>query len=282
MITDLFSGLLRDQKLFLQKLHDETGGSGNLGNISLRSKLKWGKKRYLETRDQLLLGGFIARGKGQGGSVSLVPGFDASEIAPRESMLYTPLVESLPDWILGHYEEHSFCGFSTTKDTSAQGGRKVGGSWKRADLATIAIRAYKYVPQICVDTWSFEVKSVENLDIAAIYEAAENSEGATYAFLIVDESHLKARATVGALSYRIEAAAAKLGVGIISIVDPGNSETFNCSLDAIRRPFDPSAAQSFIYRTFSEATREKLALAIENTEGPAFRRNNPPSTSSDE
>lgn len=249
----------------------ELGGAA--GNKSLRERLRWSERDYFTVQAELVVAEVVQRGKGRGGSVVLLD--TSATVGPAgvldERSLYEPLRDALPQWVRQHYGPQSFV-WLKPEIVGSKGGTKVGGRWRRTDLAAASVRRFVYSPTIVVDTFAFEVKSITNLNVAAIYETSENSAGATYGYLLVHQSLREERRSQGALFLRLERAATMLGVGIISFDQPDDVETWECELDAIRRPPDPALNDGFITRTFSEGTRAELARHL----APLHEAHTPP------
>lgn len=68
---------------FIKKL-SALGGSS--GNIRLREELRWSERTYDSVRDELVASGFIAKGRGRGGSVSLAKREAHANAAPSDPM----------------------------------------------------------------------------------------------------------------------------------------------------------------------------------------------------
>ena len=194
-------GFSAKQHQFVACLRELGGASGNK---SLRERLHWSERDYFTVQAELVVSEVVQRGKGRGGSVVLL---DTSAVlgpagALDERSLYEPLRVALPRWIEQHYGPQSFV-WLKPETVGSKGGTKVGGRWRRTDLAAASVRRFAYSPTILVDTFAFEVKSIANLDVAAIYETAENSAGATYGYLLVHQSLREERRSQGALFLRL-------------------------------------------------------------------------------
>jgi hypothetical protein len=262
--------LTPDQHQFIARLRS-VGGSA--GNSSLRARLAWSEDKYFTVQCRLVDMELIQRGKGRGGSVILVESGDTEPAVEvfSERALYAPVARALPRWIRQHYGPQSFV-WLTTEVVGSKGGARLGGSWRRTDLAGVSVRAFEYSPDVAVDTFAFEVKTIANLDVAAIYETSENSSGATYGYLLVHRSVRHERDRQGALFLRLERAATMTGIGIVSFEQPDAVDTWDCELEAVRRPHDPAASDAFIRRTFSDHVRIDLSDRIRTADGPkAFR-----------
>jgi hypothetical protein len=73
--------------------------------------------------------------------------------------------------------------------TARQGKKATGGKWSRPDITAVSIRTFTHLPNKYLDVWTFEVKSVDWLDVTAIFEAAAHGSRATrsYALLQIPE-----------------------------------------------------------------------------------------------
>ncbi len=210
-------GLSADQHLFLARLGQH---EGSVGNQKLRTALKWGERRYYGVQVELVQLGLIDRGRGRGGSVRLADGAAVPTVEVlSEAKLYVPVANAVSRWVERRFGPRTFA-WTQAEVVGAKGGTRVGGTWRRTDVAVASIRAFEFSPDIAVDLFAFEVKTIANLDVPAIYEAAENSQGATYAYLLVHTSALTERSAATEKFSRIERAGALLGVGIVVVQRP--------------------------------------------------------------
>ena len=134
--------LEEDREALLNKLKELGGDSGN---TTLRKKLGWEDDRYWQTHASLVDVGRVLRGKGRGGSVSLV-GIDDGQIAAigqvadhalpqadvqaqREHELYEPAAKTIR---VGWIRERGF-DESVVEVTALPGRKQTGGTWTRPD-----------------------------------------------------------------------------------------------------------------------------------------------------
>ena len=209
---------------------------------------------------ELVARDLVTRGRGRGGSLVLndTTGVDQEGVL-NERSLYAPASQALSTWICQHYGPKTF-DWIHPEVVGDKGGTRVGGRWRRTDLAAVSIRRFTYSPVPSVETFAVEVKTIANLDVAAIYETAESSGGATYGYLLVHRSVRQDRRSTSAQFLRLERAAS--AIGVICFESPSDVETWECELEATRRPHDPAASEAFIERTLSRGTRDELVRRL--------------------
>jgi hypothetical protein len=136
--------------------------------------------------------------------------------------------------------------------TARQGKKATGGKWSRPDITAVSIRTFTHLPNKYLDVWTFEVKSVEWLDITAIFEAAAHASRATrsYALLQIPENPDDAAREV---IDRCDREAARLRVGFIAFSDPADFDTWETRVEAPRLETAPEALEEFIAHLSTDA-----------------------------
>jgi len=160
---------VEDDKIHFVECLERLGGSA--GNVTLRTQLNWEDDRYWRTHSLLLDEGRIVRGRGKGGSVTLVKREQGPPVSPpasagspepstvgqvdREYDLYEPMKIAIGS---GWIKERGF-DEAVVEVTGLPGRRNTGGTWTRPDLAVLAVKAYPYLPGRIFDIITFEVKN---------------------------------------------------------------------------------------------------------------------------
>jgi hypothetical protein len=237
-----------------------------VGNLWLIKKLEargWNADRFWRVRDRLLDAGTLIKGRGRGGSVRRRVTEAAEQATPlpeprlRESevSLYSPLLGVLQgewarDMRIAPHQIHF-------EETAKQGKKATGGTWTRPDITAVSVRSFPHLPNKYLDVWTFEAKTVDWMDVTAIFEAAAHASRATrsYALLQVPE---KANDRTKEILSRCEREATRLRVGLITFVDPSNFGTWETVVDAPRVDTDPELLEQFI-ATLSDAARRRLS-----------------------
>jgi hypothetical protein len=250
--------------------HVPSDGSA-VGNTALMRTLKWSEHRYWYARDSLLEEGKIVRARGRGGAVRRVvlEGDAVSEAAAeaehvgevtlaavRETELYPPIKHTLEtDWA----KERQIKPLAV-EITAAQGRRRTGGRWTRPDLVSVAVRTYRYLPGKYIEVVTFEVKPFDAIDVTAVYEALAHLRSATHAYVIFhvpgdEEESIKPTIDEACRVGR------RHGVGVITMGDPANFETWEEREEARRVEPDPQRLDEFIAAQLVEA-HDPIALAL--------------------
>jgi len=236
---------------------------GNLWLIKKLEALGWNADRFWRVRDRLLDAGTLIKGRGRGGSVRRRVTETADQTTPSpeprptesEASLYSPLLKVLQaewarDMRIAAHQIHF-------EETAKQGKKATGGTWTRPDITAVSVRSFPHLPNKYLDVWTFEAKTVDYLDVTAIFEAAAHASRATrsYALLQVPE---KANERTKDILDRCEREATRLRVGLITFVDPARFGTWETVVDAPRVDTDPELLEQFI-ATLSDAARRRLS-----------------------
>ena len=236
---------------------------GNLWLIKKLEALGWNADRFWRIRDRLLDAGTLIKGRGRGGSVRrrVTEASDQTTPSPEarlpesEVSLYSPLLVVLQgewarDMRIAPHQIHF-------EETARQGKKATGGTWTRPDITAVSVRSFPHLPNKYLDVWTFEAKTVDWLDVTAIFEAAAHASRATrsYALLQVPE---KASDRTKEILSRCEREATRLRVGLITFVDPARFGTWETVVDAPRVATDPELLEEFI-KTLSDTARRRLS-----------------------
>lgn len=257
------SALHEEQRL--QEVLASLGGA--VGNVTLLRALGWSENRYYAVRDRLIDQGALQKGPGRGGSVKLVeqdeddggiPGdlLEEPEARPgyaSEADLYEPIECVLRE----HWVKDKSFQWSHVANTARQGGRSTGGKWTRPDLTVLSLRRYRYVPGVHLEVWSFEVKTLENLDVSAVYEAVAHARFATRAYVVFPFAEEPSREQAELLA-AVEEEAVRHGVGVITMVDPAHYETWEERVTALRSEAEPDRINTFIGQQISADAQSDL------------------------
>jgi hypothetical protein len=256
---------LSDEQILLN-LVPKNGGA--VGNGAIMQQLRWDKEKYWRVRDRLLNDGKVVRGSGKGGSVRR-PATETSEPVPQpipqatrvpgnESDLYEPLLRVLSsEWVREmHIERHQIHFEITAKAMK----KAIGGIWTRPDITAVSVQTFQHLPNKYLDIWTFEIKTVDYLDVTAIFEAAAHASRATrsYALLQVPEDKDMNPRTEEIVD-RCRREAERLRVGMITFVQPSNFSTWETKVEAVRIDTNPEFLEEFIAQ-LSDDAKKRLAL----------------------
>ncbi|WP_150116301.1 hypothetical protein [Williamsia herbipolensis] len=225
------------------------------GNGSLRSSVGWSKTRYSRAQVGLVDKHLALRGVGRGGTLrrATVPDLHPDQKTKKvtipgpvsEASLYAPLLTTLrADW-----SENRGLHVLATEETAFGGGRLTGGRWSRPDLVAVGLRRFELVPAH-FELVTFEVKTVDHINVLAVYEALSHSRSATHAYAIFHVPDVLALTKEDEIT-AVMSAAAEHGIGVITFDDPLNFETWDEKLPAERLQSDPLRMNTFLQEQLS-------------------------------
>jgi hypothetical protein len=245
-----------------KELLAQVPSDGNfIGNTTLRRTLGWQETDYWNVRDGLLGKNVLVLGRGRGGSVARVKPTEpesaipvatessaASLIPKAEAEYYQDALEVLRDrWC----KELAFKEYFV-EITAKQGRRTTGGLWTRPDLTVIHVSAFDHVPGRFMDVITFELKTAENLDLTAVYEALAHLRAAHRAYILVEFSGEVQ------LPNEVLQEAEKQGVGFIRAKKLKDFATWETILDPRPRTPEPSEIDNFIRTQISDENKAVL------------------------
>jgi hypothetical protein len=242
---------------------------GRAGNVTLQRELKneqgWAEDKYWAVRNGLVDSGRIGLGKGRGGSVhriEVIPPTPASEREAEEtrrveSDLYEPIANVLRDaWVKDFRFVHSH-----VEITAKQGRRETGGKWSRPDLTVVGVSTYQFLPSKYLDLVTFEVKTADALDVAAVYEALAHRRAATRSYVLLHvpaEREAELEADLDDLCDEAE----RHGIGVIVVANPREYSTWNVRVSASRTEPDPKKLNDFIAQQLPDRAKTDLSRAL--------------------
>jgi hypothetical protein len=145
--------------------------------------------------------------------------------------------------------------------TASQGRRATGGRWTRPDLVSVAVRTYRYLPGKYMEVVTFEVKPSDAIDVTAVYEALAHLRSATHAYVIFhvpDEVDEAIRQTIEEARH----VARGHGVGVITMANPADWDTWTELEEARRVEPDPERLDEFINVQLSQPAHDRIARAL--------------------
>jgi hypothetical protein len=274
MSSDRLDALTADQRA----LYDIVPSDGStITNPLLRKKLRWGadadEDRYFATRNAVEDAGLIARGRGRGGTVRrvLVASEDAvadpralpaetpeavAAAMRRELDLYEPLQRIIrAEWAKDHRVR------PIAVEITAQQGRRATGMWARPDIVSVEVRTFTHVPGKYIEVVTFEVKPVDAINVLAVYEALAHRRAATHSYVLL---HIpdKDRDELEPAVAEIAEVARGHGIGVITVEDPSDYETWEEREAAQRVVPDPGRLDAFIGQQLGESVGREIGLAV--------------------
>lgn len=245
-----------------------------VSNPAAQQRLGWSDSKYWEVRDILVDKGLILRGRGRGGTVRRVVEDESSKTIsiPVDSATNPVAVEAVIRRELSLYEpmkvviEHALARDRRSSPlaveiTALQGRRSTGGTWSRPDIVSVEVKTYQYVPGKFLEVVSYEVKAEDSIDLQAVYEALAHRRSATRSYVIY---HLPPTASSGAKEKLedIRIVARSHGIGVISVGDASDYDTWEELEEAQRFDADPERLDRFISSQLSTVTQTRIARAL--------------------
>jgi hypothetical protein len=232
------------EKKLLQSVPD----TDPVGNGRLVALLGWPESTYWKIRDRLIDAGRLVKGRGRGGSVRrvvVVPPISkiASESPARvaESDFYLPILATLKSHWVKDYRIRDF----VAEITAHQGRRDTGGKWSRPDITLASYNTYPFVPGKHFDVYTFEIKTHDQLDVTAVYEALAHRRAAHYSYVFICVPQ-ELEASLDHLIDDIKTEADEHGVGLTVITDPADYETWDPLVEPLRNDPDPADLNDFL------------------------------------
>lgn len=260
---------IEDDKETLLKHVPQNGLS--IGNVTLRKQLRWDEERYWQTRDALVDEQKISLGRGKGGSVRRVeaatvissgvsidgPGKGGTEETDEhigEESLYGKIETVLREkWGKEFRLQDSFF----VQTTAKQGRHDTGGKWSRPDLIVVSVQSFQNLPGKFVDITTFEVKTHDNFDLTAVYEALAHLRAANRAYLLIS----RPRHLSDDLEERVESVAeeaSRHGIGLIVAHDVTSYAEWHFRVDPQVNQPEPARLDEFLETQVSAENKKQL------------------------
>jgi hypothetical protein len=238
-------------------------GGAAIGNYALIDQLNWSEDEYWRIRDKALEKGLVVRGRGRGGSVSLVdetvhqPAAAAAAAAPRDRPRESDLYPACKRVLETGWREERGLQECHVEITAHQGSKATGGEWTRPDLSAVSMRTFTHWPGRYFDLWTFEIKPAWEFSVTGVFEAAAHSRSATHSYVAFHVPDLSEIADD--LIERCVTEAQRFGVGLVIISDPRDFKTWDFRVDPVRHQPDPALIEQFVATQMSDEARAKLA-----------------------
>ena len=227
-----------------------------IGNIKLRRLSKTtSAPRYWDTRNAMAAAGLVALGGGKGGSVRRTEQYVDAEALPAnepttglELRLYDGIMQQLKVIV----EDEARFRDHVIDKTGLQGSRRTGGRWSRPDLTLVGMRRFNVLAGTYLEVQTFEIKTADGFDLAALHEARAHRRRAHRSYVVVDlESEDDEYRVVDLVDE-----ARDLGVGLISFVATDNE--WNCWHEPELVLPDPVDLDMFLDTQLSASAKERI------------------------
>ena len=246
-------------------------------NPTLMRELGWESDKYFAIRNRLIDRGEAIKGRGRGGSTSLISSEETSiEVEDNEAKNSTPaparitedsLYEPCLKIIENNWTDDEGFDRHLSYNTARQGRRSTGGKWSRPDLAVLALKAYPYLPGKTFEIITFEVKPPDDVTVEGVFEALAHQQMATRAYVLFYDPDLKQEDSESFRpafqekhdkQARIITTAQKHGVGVILVTDLEDYSFWEELSPAARVAPDPEQANSFIGQSFPDSISDEV------------------------
>lgn len=184
---------------------------------------------------------------------------------PRESDLYEPLRAVVETSWASERTEHAVEGDADSLvravATGYQGRRRTGGVWSRPDIVCVSGNVWPHVPGRHLEVATFEVKPDGILDVRAIYEALSHRRVGTHAYALF---HIPPGGRSDAwretdLLEEVVTVGREHGVGVITVEDPTDFDTWDEHVEAEHAQPDPKALDAFIRTQLGAEVKTAIA-----------------------
>lgn len=232
---------------------------GVAGNKSLREELNWDEDFYWKVQGKLIEEGRIVPGRGRGGSVrlvdqepnALIKDCQAVSEYPDERSLYEPIADSIKTkWINRFgFDDHLL------EQTHSRGSKDTGGTFTRPDLTAIGVRRYEFLPKR-LEIVTFEIKAANSVGILGVLEALAHREAAHRSYVIYAIARDGFENAPEA--DRIVELSQRYGVGVVTLEDPTQIDTWDIVLDAVPNDPDPARLDRFLADLPSSHSKKQI------------------------
>jgi hypothetical protein len=133
--------------------------------------------------------------------------------------------------------------------------------WSRPDLVSVEVRTFAYVPGKYLEIATFEVKAANAINVQAVYEALAHRRSATHSYVLLHVPTGQADQLEDATNDVAEAARAH-GIGVITVGDPEDYDTWEDREEARRVEPDPERLNTFVATQLSDTTRDLISRRL--------------------
>ncbi|MFZ5732878.1 MAG: hypothetical protein ACOY4O_09095 [Pseudomonadota bacterium] len=239
-------------------------------NPQIRAELKLGDadaELYWAARKILIEKGLVEPARARGGGVKLVKAESSGDIQTpnekvaellREQEYYAPVRNALESGFIG---EKGYDRSEVVLEICANKRRKGEGAWSVPDLALVACQALQFIPGKILSLYSFEVKTLENVNLLSVYEALAHTRYVNFSYLVVVGEGVDD--WIGAASTRnVVDECSRHGIGLIIGDGKSSWNEYEISSDGERFAPDYYRQDQFIARLFDEDAQKKIIRSI--------------------
>lgn len=180
-----------------------------------------------------------------------------NEVTPERG-IYSSLVQFLPFHGSEHFRPKHGIVEIFAEDISQIPAQQAG-MWTRPDVAAVSLRRARFARTKELDLISFEVKTFRGTDIASVHQALAQAQFVNRSYLVWNRPFC----TCGDSNYSaIEQSCRKYGVGLLTVHDPSNLQTFEFRISPQRNELTPDELDEFIVTRFSQSAKQMIEAAI--------------------
>jgi hypothetical protein len=176
-------------------------------------------------------------------------------IVPLERDLYQPLESFINgSFFAAHRPPHGAMRAVTAQTSSIQAFE--GGTWTQPDVAAVLISRNKFAATAEVRLFSFEVKTRSGCQLQSVHEALAHTRFVNCSYLVWNRPHC----ICGDREFynTIDASCVAYGVGLITIHDPGNSDTYEVRRAAQNKAVGRNEVDEFISTRFGPQSQAQI------------------------
>jgi hypothetical protein len=199
---------------------------------------------YFSVVELLEQRGEIRRGRGRGGAVRRAHPQSALPERKERSLQECQLMPSLRRYLEMRFWRRLQLpddAYWTVIDTSTGGA--LNGQWRRGDFTGVAIVPREVLRGSDVELYTFELKTAEGGNIAAVHEAQAQTRGLHYGYLVW---HAPDRHAGQARLEAIGRECHRMGVGLIVFSDPQDLDTWEQTMPAAKQPTHDREIDEFL------------------------------------
>lgn len=247
------------KKLLLKLIPDDGGSVGNMHLLRQIKKHGYSEEDYWAIRNALIEEGKIAKGRGQGGSVSNVVEAKVQPAPAKAVKLYTPekrLYEPCREVITNYWvKDNNLDPHKTLVEITAHQGHKHG-KWTRPDITVVTVRSYPFVPSKILEVISFEIKPANDTDVKGVFETASHARYAHKSYLAIHMPRYVKLSDTAQL--RLQEECERFGLGLIFFEKPKDWTTYDIIVEPKRQNPAPEDTNSFISQQMSKRSQDEI------------------------
>jgi hypothetical protein len=176
-------------------------------------------------------------------------------IVRNESDLYQPLESYVHgSFFVAHRPPHGAMRAVTAQTALIPGAG--GGVWTQPDVAAVVISRNRFAASAEVRLFSFEVKTKAGCQLQSVHEALAHTRFVNCSYLVWNRPHCVCADRE--LYNTIQESCAAYGIGLITVHNPGNPNTYEIRQAAQNKTVAPKEIDEFISTRFDSHKQELI------------------------